>query len=126
MIEKIKDYMKSEGFILKELQPDMYSFKYEGINMLIFTKELPYITMAVPCLAEKDDIGELPFYKIISRINETVRFVKSYPFLDSVTLFYEEKIDDDEEIGKKLDEMTNALELVTMSARKIIMEETKE
>lgn len=122
MLEKIKNYMKSEGFVFDEVDEGLYRFQYEGINMLLFTKELPLLTMCVPCLKEKDEMDEMAFYKAINRINEKVRFVKSYDFLDSISLFYEVKIGDEEVVEELIDKMTDVMKAVTIMGHMIIKE----
>lgn len=111
MKEMILNAFKALGFELEELGELGYGFEYEGAHYLwLANLDDDMLTICMPGLIDKEDVGELPLHLLMDKINGSFKFVKSTSVGDSAWLFYEHELLGEENFEKLLPHMVIHLE----------------
>lgn len=122
MKEKILAAFDNLGFILKETESLGYSFNYEGINFLyMYNKDdEDFLNISVPGIYELEDNSKERYEELKENINSTLKYVKAYTFGDSLWLFYERDLLDNEDLEEVIRRMILHLASALMFARDAI------
>lgn len=130
MKEKIFETLNAMGFNLTEVDTFGYAFKYEGVNFLYMYNEddEKFLNLSIPCIHDLDKEDVIKYYALCDKINSTLKYVKAYTLNDSLWLFYERELfenDDLEELlSRMIHELTIALLVVRNTIQKMEEEET--
>lgn len=112
MKERILNAFKALGFELDRVAETGYKFEYEGINYLwMDSDDEGFLNISIPAILDKDDVGELLFYKLMDMLNSSVKYVKAYNLADSMWLFYEREVLENDNIENLLPRMIIHLEM---------------
>lgn len=112
MKEKILETLKAMGFIVEEEDEQASCFEYEGHWFLhIYNKnDENFLNITLPAVLDKEGMDELEFYKILDKVNNTVKYVKAYDNYGKAWLCYERELLGDEDLEKLLESMIYHLE----------------
>lgn len=99
MKEMIMNAFQALGFVLDELDDFGYGFEYEGINYIWMPDEEDeaFLYIGIPGVLDKSDVSEIVLYQLIDKANATLKYVKVNTFGDSVWLFYERELYEENE-----------------------------
>ena len=121
MKQKIIDTFKLLGFELNELEDFGYEFEYEGVTYIwLLNEDDHFLNLSIPGIQEKGDTDELTFYKLIDKLNSTIKYIKVNTLHDSIWLFYERELTDDEDLEQTISNMIINLDGSLMMYRQII------
>ena len=124
MKEKILEAFSDLGFKLEETEGMVYSFNYEGQNLLYLYNENDeeFLNIAMPSLIEVEEDKMLQICALLEKINSTVKYVKAYTFGNIVWLFYERELFGEEDLMAVISHMILHLEAGLGFARKAMAE----
>ena len=107
MEEKILEAFKKLGFLLEEKEEFGYGFNYEGKHFLYMRSDndSDFLNIAIPAVMDNDDKEDIYFYKVMDKINGTLKYIKAYELYDSMWLFYERELIGDEDLKTVLKNM---------------------
>ena len=116
MKEKILDAFKALGFEMEDMEGLGYGFQYEGKHFLYMYNEddEDFLNIALPAVLDMDDENNVGFYQVMDKLNGTLKYVKAYTLNDSMWLFYERELFDDEDLKQILSRMILHLEAALM------------
>lgn len=122
MKEKILAAFENLGFNLKETESLGYSFNYEGINYLYMYNENDedFLNISVPGIYALEDNDQGKYEELKEKVNSTLKYVKAYTFGDSLWLFYERELLDNEDLEEVIRHMILHLAAALMFARDAI------
>ncbi len=122
MKEKILAAFENLGFNLKETESLGYSFNYEGINYLYMYNENDedFLNISVPGIYDLEDNDQGKYEELKEKVNSTLKYVKAYTFGDSLWLFYERELLDNEDLEEVIRHMILHLAAALMFARDAI------
>lgn len=93
MKENILIAFQNLGFIMQEIGTIGYAFTYEDINFIWLTDEdESFLNVAIPAVIGKKGVDELDFYQALDKINSTLKYIKANELNDSIWLFYEREM----------------------------------
>ena len=100
MKEKCLEALKNMGFQTEYHEGLGYGFKYEGRHYLFMPNENDdtFLSISLPGVVEMGDIPEDAFYKLMDKMNATLKYVKTNTLHDDMWLFYEREIICEEDI----------------------------
>lgn len=128
--EQVMGVLKKVGFQLEEVEGWGYNFSYEGRNFLyIPNDEDPrFLNICMPRVRYYEEGGDLlDYYKFISRLNATFKYVKAYDLQNTVWLFYEREVFDNEDLEQVVIRMILHLEAdMAMALQMPVVEEKAE
>lgn len=111
MKEKILNAFKALGFEMEDLEELGYSFDYEGLHFLLMNnKDEDFLSIAIPAVYDKSNSDELEFYKVMDKLNATLKYVKVNELSNSMWFFYEREVSEDDDFEKILPMMILNLE----------------
>ncbi|MBQ0058006.1 MAG: hypothetical protein KBT20_10165 [Bacteroidales bacterium] len=111
MKEKILNAFKNLGFEMENMEGLGYGFNYEGLHYLwVNNDDEEFLSIAIPAVFDKSDVDELDFYKIIEKLNSTLKYVKVNELSNSMWIFYEREMVGEEDFDKLLPKMILHLE----------------
>ena len=111
MKEKILNAFKALGFEMENLEELGYSFDYEGLHFLLMNnKDEDFLSIAIPAVYDKSNSEELEFYKVMDKLNATLKYVKVNELSNSMWFFYEREVSEDDDFEKILPKMILNLE----------------
>lgn len=129
MKEKILNALVALGFDLEQLDDFGYGFQYEGTNFIWMPNndDECFLNIAIPAILEKGDADDKDFYELMNMLNSNMKYVKANTFGDSLWLFYERDVyDENEDLERILTRMIVHLDGSLMLFRKAIREANKE
>lgn len=99
MKEKILEAFSELGFKLEQTESGSYTFRYEGTTFLYLYNEddESFLSLAIPCICEYEEGKASRLFLLTEKINSTLKYVKAYNINDSVWLFYERELLNEEE-----------------------------
>lgn len=111
MKEKIKNALEALGFELKELDDFGCKFQYEAYHFLWMycDDDDDFLNIALPGVLELEDFDDLFFYKLMDHLNGTLKYVKANILHDSMWLFYERELMEDEDLERVIPRMISHL-----------------
>ena len=102
---------KALGFEMENLEKLGYSFDYEGLHFLLMNnKDDEFLSIAIPAVYDKSNSDELEFYKVMDKLNATLKYVKVNELSNSMWFFYEREVSEDDDFEKILPKMILNLE----------------
>lgn len=121
MKQKIINAFKVLGFELEPLEDFGYSFEYEGVTYIwLKSPDDHFLNLSIPGLLKKSDTDELTYYKLIDKLNSTMKFVKVNNLYDKIWLFYEHQLTDEEDIEQTISDMIITLDGSFMMYREVM------
>ena len=94
---------KALGFEMEDLEELGYSFDYEGLHFLLMNnKDEDFLSIAIPAVFDKSNSDELEFYKVMDKLNATLKYVKVNELSNSMWFFYEREVSEDDDFEKIL------------------------
>ena len=107
MKEKILNAFKALGFELKDLDGMGCGFEYEGKRFIFMYDEddEDFLNIALPVMLEKKGEDDIDCYKMLDKLNGTLKYVKAHLFIDGMWLFYERELFGDEDLKKVIGRM---------------------
>ena len=127
MKEKIIDTLRTLGFLLEKIEDFGYGFQYDGINFIWIpdNDDEEFLNIGIPEIAEKSEMDEVTFYQLPNKLNSTLKYVKAYPFGNSIWLFYErELLEEEENLERVITRMILRLESAIGHFNKMLEETT--
>lgn len=111
MRKKFLEVFKALGFEMEEIEIG-YGFHYEGKHYLYMPndEDEDFLNIALPAVLDIDDENNVSFYQLMDKINGTLKYVKANIFNDSMWLFYERELIDDEDLKQVIFRMILHLE----------------
>ena len=113
MKEKILEAFKDLGFELEEVEGlGYYSFQYEGKYYLYMYNEddEDFLNIALPAVFDIENENDVCFYRMMDKINETLKYVKANTLCGSMWLFYERELFGGEDMMQVIPRMILHLE----------------
>lgn len=113
MKEKILETFKDLGFAMEEVEGlGYYSFQYEGKHYLYMQNEddEDFLNIAIPAVLDIDDENSVGFYRMMDKINETLKYVKANTLCGSMWLSYERELFGGEDMKQVISRMILHLE----------------
>jgi len=129
MKEKILNALVALGFDLEQLDDFGYGFQYEGTNFIWMPNDNDesFLNIAIPAILEKGDTDDSNFYELMNMLNSNMKYIKANTFGDSLWLFYERDVyDENEDLERILTRMIVHLHGSLMEFRKAIWEANKD
>lgn len=122
MKEKVLKTLEELGFSpeLAQGNDGYYIFQYEGLNYLwmVNDDDPQFLSFSLPGILDVDDDNRELVRDLIERINSSIKYIKVYLMSpDSVWMFYERKLMDEEDYEKVLSHMIFQLERSNMYAQ---------
>lgn len=126
MKEKILSTLEELGFKPEPAEDLGYFFSFEGLNYLFFNNndDEDFLSIALPGVIEKDDVGQEVLTLLTERINSTIKYVKAYCPNDSIWIFYERELLGNENLDELLPRMIVCLENAYIFTRSTMNELT--
>ena len=111
MKEKILEAFRELGFKLEEEEGMGYSFNFEGMHLLYMYNENDeeFLNIALPCIFEVEESRMLLICALLERINSSLKYIKAYMLGNSVWLFYERELFEQQESDGQLSGDVNNL-----------------
>ena len=77
-----------------------YNFQYEGNTYLYIHPKVDesFLSISIPAVMEYEEESSLSFYKLTDYLNATLKYVKCHKAGDSLWLFYEREVIEDEQL----------------------------
>ena len=125
MKEKILEAFRELGFKLEEEEGMGYCFNYEGLNLLYMYNENDeeFLNIALPGIVEVEEDKMLHVCALLEKINSTLKYIKAYMLGNSVWLFYERELfENEEDLMTVISRMILHLEAGLAFARKAMAE----
>lgn len=121
MKEKILEILRELGFKLEELEGLGYGFSYEGLNYVYIPvdDDESFINITVPSVFDFNPNNVLKCYDVLNNINSTVKYAKAYKVNNSVWLFYEREVVNDEDLKQVIIHMIFRLDIAMDYVRKV-------
>ncbi len=123
MKEKILKVLRKLGFELEKIaDDDIYSFEYEGINLLYIcdSGNDEMLCLAVPGIYSMED-GNMPHYStLLDTLNFSMRYAKAYTVADKLWLFYEREVLEGEDLEEIIQRMILRLQKGFLASRTIL------
>lgn len=121
MKEKVLKTLEELGFSpeLAQGNDGYYIFQYEGLNYLwmVNDDDPQFLSFSLPGILDVDDDNRELVRDLIERINSSIKYIKVYLMSpDSVWMFYERKLMDEEDYEKVISHMIFQLERSNMYA----------
>ena len=121
MKEKVLKTLEELGFSpeLAQGNDGYYIFHYEGLNYLwmVNDDDPEFLSLSLPGILDVDDDNREIVRDLIERINSSIKYIKVYLMSpDSVWMFYERKLMDEEDYEKVISHMIFQLERSNMYA----------
>lgn len=122
MKEKILAAFENLGFNLKDTESFGYSFNYEGINCLYMYNEDDenFLNISVPGIYDLEENNKEKYEELKEKINSTLKYIKAYTLGDSLWLFYERELLDNDDLEEVIRRMILHLTAALMFARDAI------
>ena len=123
--EKILEAFRDLGFKLEEEEGMGYCFNYEGLNLLYMYNENDeeFLNIALPGIVEVEEDKMLHVCALLEKINSTLKYIKAYMLGNSVWLFYERELfENEEDLMTVISRMILHLEAGLAFARKAMAE----
>lgn len=123
MKEKILATFSNLGFIMTPTSDEKcYCFSYEGVNMLYLYNETDedFLSIAVPGIMEVTDSDRMYALLLTERINNSLKYIKSYLVNDEVWLFYEHELFSGEDFMNVIPAMIIQLERALQHSRRLM------
>jgi hypothetical protein len=94
MKEQVLNALQALGFQLEEMEDLGYGFRYEGIDYLYMPNDNDddFLSISVPGLVEITEENAATTYKVMDRINATVKYVKANKMGRGMWMFYEREL----------------------------------
>lgn len=123
MKEKILEALHEIGFKLEELD-SWYGFSYEGTRYLYMPNDDDenFMSFGIPGLYEMEEERELEFYKLLDKINSTMKYTKCYQINNNLWLFDEREIFGNEDFTQLVSSTILHLDAALNFTRKAISE----
>ena len=120
MKEKILEAFDYLGFKMDHMEGLGYGFEYEGSNYFYMPmdNDEDYVSICVPGIYEIEEGEDLFYYKLMDKVNSSMKYVKCYKYGDRVWLFYERELLGGEDLLLLLSHMILSLEASYIFARK--------
>ena len=121
MKEKVLKTLEELGFSpeLAQGNDGYYIFHYEGLHYLwmVNDDDPQFLSFSLPGILDVDDDNREIVRDLIERINSSIKYIKVYLMSpDSVWMFYERKLMDEEDYEKVISHMIFQLERSNMYA----------
>ena len=134
MKEKVLKTLEELGFSpeLAQGNDGYYIFHYEGLNYLwmVNDDDPEFLSLSLPGILEVDDDNRELGRDLIERIHSSIKYIKVYLMSpDSVWMFYERKLMDEEDYEKVISHMIFQLEgsnMYALSTYRKMQEEANE
>lgn len=122
MKEKVKEIMSELGFIISELDENVYGFEFERLQFLMMfnSNDEKYVQFCVPCLVERNEVDDADFNKLKEYLNCELKYVKCYEIGDGLSLFYERYLDSEVGLENVIRHIINWLACGVLEAHKQI------
>ena len=100
MKEKILAAFENLGFNLEDTESLGYTFNYEGINFLYMYNEDDenFLNISVPGIYDLEENNKEKYEELKEKINSTLKYIKAYTLGDSLWLFYERDLSNNEDL----------------------------
>ena len=94
MKEMCLEVLKNMGFLTEYHEGLGYGFTYEGHNYLFMPSDNDeeFLSISLPGVVEMGDIPEEDFYKLMDKMNATLKYIKTNTLHDDMWLFYEREL----------------------------------
>lgn len=111
MKEKIKNAFEALGFELEQLDDIGCKFQYEGSDYLWMYSDDDddFLNISLPGVLDLDKVDEMFFYKLMDHLNGTLKYVKVNMLQESMWLFYERELMEDEDLERVISRMVSHL-----------------
>ena len=112
MKEKMLEVFKSLGFEMEEKDECCYGFQYEGKHYLYLynDRDESFLNIALPAVLDRDNEDDLSFYKVMNKMNSSMKYLKAYVVDDGMWLFCERELMGDEDLRQCVVRMIHCLE----------------
>lgn len=102
MKEKVLEAFAELGFELSSKGDFSLGFDYEDIHMLYLpqAEDESFMNISIPGIYDLEEENPMVFIDLMNRINTNLKYVKAYGYGDSLWLFYERELFDDEDLPK--------------------------
>ena len=100
MKEKILAAFENLGFNLEDTESLGYTFNYEGINFLYMYNEDDenFLNISVPGIYDLEENNKEKYEELKEKINSTLKYIKAYTLGDSLWLFYERDLSNNDDL----------------------------
>lgn len=124
MKERILEALKDLGFITEYAEGFGYSFGYEGSSYLYIPidDDDEFLNISIPGICDVDKDNPEATNALVNKINSTLKYVKSYVIGDTVWLFYERELLEDDDLKMVLSHMIVRLDTSLFHARRMMSE----
>lgn len=123
MKEKILATFSNLGFIMTPTNDEkVYRFSYEGVNLLYLYNETDedFLSIAVPGIMEVTDSNMMYVLLLMEKINNSLKYIKSYLVNDEIWLFYEHELFGGEDFMNVIPAMIIQLERALQHSRRLM------
>lgn len=122
--DEILDAFDALGFKMEPIDDFGYGFDYEGSNYLYLPSDNDedFVNVCIPGIYELEEGEDMLYYKLVDKINSSMKYVKSYKYGGRVWLFYERELIGGEDLMMLLSHMILSLEASYNFARKAMAE----
>lgn len=124
MKEKVLEAFAELGFELSSKGDFALGFDYEDIHMLYLpqAEDESFLNISIPGIYDLKEENPMVFIDLMNRINTNLKYVKAYGCGDSLWLFYERELFDDEDLPKVISRMILRLECALDFSRNALAE----
>jgi len=122
MKEKILAAFENLGFNLEDTESLGYTFNYEGINCLYMYNEDDenFLNISAPGIYDLEEDNKEKYEELKEKINSTLKYIKAYTLGNSLWLFYERDLLDNDDLEEVIRHMILHLAAALMFARDTI------
>ena len=112
MKEKILDTFKTLGFDLELLEDMGYGFEYEGKRFIYLydDDDQEFLNIALPVMLEMQDENDIVYYKMMDKLNVSLKYVKANLCFGGLWMFYERELFGGEDLKEVISHMILRLE----------------
>ncbi len=124
MKEKILAAFENLGFNMEDTESLGYTFNYEGINFLYMYNEDDenFLNISVPGIYDLEENNKEKYEELKEKINSTLKYIKAYTLGDSLWLFYERDLSNNDDLEEVIRCMILHLAAALVFARDTIEE----
>ena len=113
MKEKILEIFKALGFEMEEMEDLGYAFHYEGKTLVYMynADNEDLLSIALPAIQDIDDKEDISVYKMMDKLNSSLKYIKSFNYFNSIWLFYERELFGNEDLEQLITNMILHLDI---------------
>ncbi len=125
--EKVLEALAYLGFKYEEVGENTYEFSYEGTRYLYMynDNDEDFLSIVVYGVYELEDGDELKLYKLIDKVNGTMKYCKAYRIGNSLWLSYERELFGEEDFAQLISTIILHLDSTLYYTRKAIADADK-